>query len=37
MQDGFLSTLHVLVLLVIIILKGILLLFKGNEIETQRS
>lgn len=31
MQDGFLSTLHVLVLLVI------LLLFKGNEIETQRS
>ena len=37
MQDAFLSTLRVLVHLITVILKGILFLFKGNEIETQRS
>ena len=32
MQEAFLSTLRVLVHLITVILKGILFLFKGNEI-----
>lgn len=37
MLHALLSTLHALVHLVIIILRGILFLFKRNETEAQRS